>query len=387
LQPWRFDPRRQHLWAEEYRQANASLVGAAAEVANASVFLLQDYHLYLAPALLRRQRPEAPIAHFSHIPWPRSGTWARLAPELLRGLLQGLLGADLLGFQTAADAANFAATCVTYGVARQEGAWLRGADGRATLLRNYPVTVDAPSLFNAAAMQGESPALCARSRQVVLRVDRLDPSKNIPGGFAAFGRLLEVHPELRGGVEFVAHLVRTRENVPEYRDARDAAREAAEHVNARFGTAGWQPIRITLRDDRQLALAELRRFDVLLANSLADGMNLVAKEGAVLNERDGVLVLSQRAGAWEELGGWALGVDPTDIDQTARVLHEALTMPPSERVIRARRLRHAVASTSSVNWLNRQVHDALAAHAANVRPTAADGLLARDLASRHLVTA
>lgn len=385
LEPWRFDAQRQHLWAEEYRQANAALVGAAVEIANASVFLLQDYHLYLAPALLRQQRPAAPIAHFSHIPWPRCGAWECLAPDLVRSLLHGLLGADLLGFQTAADAANFAATCVAYSVARPEGTWLRGADGHATLLRNYPVTVDAPSLFSAAATQGRLPALGERSGQVILRVDRLDPSKNIPAGFAAFGRLLDMHPELRGRVEFVSHLVCTRENVPEYRAARDAVRDAAEQVNARFGTASWQPIRIMLGDDRQLALAELRRFDVLLANSLADGMNLVAKEGAVLNERDGVLVLSERAGAWVELGGWALGVDPTDIDQTARALHQALVMPRSERMIRARRLRHAVASTSSVNWLNRQVLDTLSARAANAGASAQHRLLVSDTVSR-LVT-
>ncbi len=198
--------------------------------------------------------------------------------------------------------------------------------------------------------------------QTILRVDRLDPSKNITDGFKAFGRLLAGTPELRGRVRFLAHLVVTRTELPEYRQARTEAFAAADAVNARFGVGGWQPIEIVCEENRIRALAELGEYDVLLVNSLAGGMNLVAKEGAALNRRDGVLVLSRRAGAWEELGPWAIGVDPADIPGTAQALHEALLLSPQERRERAAGLRRAVARTSLDGWLDGQLQDLSAVH-------------------------
>jgi glycosyltransferase involved in cell wall biosynthesis len=172
----------------------------------------------------------------------------------------------------------------------------------------------------------------------IVRVDRLDPAKNILGGFEAFRLLLERHPEWRGRVRFLAFLVPSREAIPEYRRYKDEVFALIEEINARYGNGRWRPITVFYEENRPQALAGLSLYDVLLTNSLADGMNLVAKEGPVLNQRDGVVVLSTGVGAYQELQGAALGVEAEDIDGTTEALHRALRMAPEEREL-ARTLR------------------------------------------------
>jgi trehalose 6-phosphate synthase len=195
-------------------------------------------------------------------------------------------------------------------------------------------------------------------RRVILRSDRTDPAKNIVRGFLAYDRLLELHPEWRDRVVFVALLNRSRESLAEYLAYEQEVTATAERVNARYGTGTWQPVVVDTRDDYPRTVAGFMRYDVLVVNSLKDGLNLVAKEGPLVNRRDGVLALSPEAGAFDELGGSALPMHPYDLEQGAEVLHHALTMGPAERATRAASLREAAARHSPESWLAALVNHA-----------------------------
>jgi trehalose 6-phosphate synthase len=360
----------ERAWRLGYRPANVLLAEQVVSAARGSqpTILVQDYHLYLVPHLLRRQRPDALIAHFIHIPCPPPAAWTRLPWHIVVELLQGLLGADLVGFQSAADGDRFVATCRAYGFdvvgAGSDGGFPRV--GTRTRVGHYPITVEAATLRSLAsspdAQEFARELACSDDLRTIVRVDRLDPSKNIPAGFDAFGRLLEREPDLWGQVRFLAQLVPSRSELREYREAAERSFAAAQRVNARFGTADWQPVEVFYEENRARAMALLSLYDVLLVNSLADGMNLVAKEGAVLNREGGALVLSRRAGAWEELQQWAIGVDPADVDETTDALGRALAMPPGQRWLRAAGLRHAVEQTSLDQWLDDQLDDLERSH-------------------------
>jgi trehalose 6-phosphate synthase len=197
-------------------------------------------------------------------------------------------------------------------------------------------------------------------RKLVLRVDRIDPSKNIVRGFLAFDLLLAEHREWRERVVFVAKLNASRETLPEYQAYRTEVEVAAARLNDRWATADWQPVVLDSRDAYAQAIAALTRYDVLVVNPVKDGLNLVAKEGPLVNERDGVLCLSPDAGAWDEMGAAALAVHPFDLDQAAATLHAALAMPSAERADRATRLRAAAAARTPRDWLADQLSAARA---------------------------
>ena len=183
-----------------------------------------------------------------------------------------------------------------------------------------------------------------------MRVDRIDPSKNIVRGFEAYDAFLTEHAEWRERVVFVAKLNASRESLPEYVNYRHEVELAATQVNERWGRSDWEPVVVNISDDHAESLAALTRYDVLLVNPLKDGLNLVAKEGPLVNERDGVLCLSAGAGAWDELREAALAVEPFDLEQTAAALHGALTMSTEERSPRAARLRARAGARTPRDW-------------------------------------
>jgi trehalose 6-phosphate synthase len=193
--------------------------------------------------------------------------------------------------------------------------------------------------------------------KTIVRVDRLDPSKNIDRGVDAFARMLERYPEWRGKVRFLAFLVPTRGGIDAYKQHAREVFQKVEAINSRYGDADWQPIEVFFQQNRTEALVALSLYDVLLVNSVADGLNLVSKEGAVVNQRDGVLVLSKTVGSYHELQGDALGIDPFDVEGTAEALNRALAMPETERRIRAEGLRNAVANHQFHDWLDDILRD------------------------------
>lgn len=357
----------ERAWHDGYVPDNQAMAQRLVDVVHGSqpVVLVQDYHLYLVPRLVREAIPGALIAHFVHIPWPKPEAWRVLPRHIVASILGGLTEADLVGFQTEADVERFVATCREYGPCA--GGALP-AQEPCTLIRHYPITID-PADLKRWAEHPDSERFAHQLRgasdgPIVARVDRLDPSKNIPLGFEAFGLLLDRMPSLRGKARFIAHLMPSRTEIPEYQEEKRRVLAAAERVNRRFGNSRWQPIEILYRESRALAAGLLSEADVHLVNSYADGMHLGAKEGAILNRRDGALVLSRRAGAWEELSRWALGIDPTDLGATAVALERAITMPRAERQMRSAGLRAAVEAMSVERWLDQQLADLCSARRA-----------------------
>jgi trehalose 6-phosphate synthase len=238
--------------------------------------------------------------------------------------------------------------------------WYRN---HSTYVRDFPISIDVEALRqlarsqNVAQYRAEFQNLVG-DRQMILRIDRTEPSKNIVRGFQAFGELLEVHPEYHEQVVFLAVLVPSRIEVGEYQDYLDDLMAAAGRVNAKFGTSEWEPIRILVGENYPRAVAALQLYDVLLVNAIADGMNLVAKEGPIVNRRDGVLVLSERTGARQQLELGALVISPCDVHMTADVLHLALAMASEERRERAKLLKSSIEQEDIDAWMRWQL-DAL----------------------------
>ena len=350
-------------WDEGYEVVNHAFAAAVtAELAgdDAAVFF-HDYHLYRAPRLVRAARPDALLAHFIHIPWPQSDYWSVLPDRLRAAVHDGLLANDVVGFHTARWRRNFEASAIALAGAERSGDGHLVHHGRRVRATSHPISVDVaefdelvrsePVLASERHLQADRPEL------LVVRVDRTDPSKNIVRGFRAFGLLLERHPELYGRVGLLALLDPSRQDVPVYAAYLDAIEHEAAAVNQRFGRLDWQPVDLRVADDFPQSVAAYKQFDVLLVNAVFDGLNLVAKEGPLVNERDGVLVLSENAGAHEELGEWALTVNPFDLSGQADALYEALVMPAAERARRAAGLREQIRANGLAEWTRAELAD------------------------------
>jgi trehalose 6-phosphate synthase len=230
-------------------------------------------------------------------------------------------------------------------------------------VRAYPISIDPhefEELAESEAVLEQEAFVKSLPGKLLLRVDRMDLSKNIVRGFAAYGRMFERHPEMREQVTFLAQLQPSRGDIPEYANYAEKIREFVDGINERHGTGSWKPIELSMEDNFPRSVAAYKNYDALLVNAVRDGMNLVAKEAAVINEKGGVLVLSENAGAHEELGEHALTVNPFDVDEQADAIHEALTMPEGEREKRARALREAVQANTIEHWVEAQMKDIVA---------------------------
>jgi trehalose 6-phosphate synthase len=351
---------------DSYRSVNEAFARALFEEGGRSEsvrYLVQDYHLTLVPGLLRRAHPKARITHFSHIPFAGPDYFGILPDWIRWEILAGMLGADVVGFQTPLWAEHFLMCCQALPGAKAD---LRRRvirwEGREVRLRVYPISIDPGRLGDDASAPEVARARrgllrIAGDGRLLVRVDRAELSKNILRGLLAFESLLEAEPARRGNVTFVAQLTPSRGQIPEYRAYMRDCRKAAERINRRFRRKGWTPIRMSIKDDYPAALAAYQVYDVLLVNPVLDGMNLVAKEGPILNERDGVLILSETAGAFTELGRHAVTVNPFDVEGTARAIGTALDMGQVERQRRMRGLRAAVAKNPIDRWLDAQLED------------------------------
>ncbi|MBI1255912.1 MAG: trehalose-6-phosphate synthase [Chloroflexi bacterium] len=364
-------------WREGYVAINRRFAEVIAEAVNDSVadtnrpviVFPQDYHLYLVPHFLRQLLGRrVQIQPFIHIPWPGPDSWRALPSEMRLMLLESLLESDRVGFQTSADAFNFVQTCRIY----VESAHSHGSrtsiewHGRTVDAKAYPISIDVQKV-EALAEDRQTRLLKQQllhtiaDNRLILRIDRIEPSKNILRGFLAFRELLEQHPEHRGKIKMLALLVPSRMEVVEYQTYLQEIMAVAGLINAEFSDSIWEPTRIIIGNNYQRAIAAMQLSDVLLVNPIADGMNLVAKEGPLVNERGSVLVLSELAGAFYELGDYALTISPYDVYSTAEALHQALTMPSEERFRRAEALRTQIRGAGVKAWFYNQVQDALRA--------------------------
>ena len=364
-------------WQTGYRTVNRAFADGILEQTAADprpVVMLQDYHLYLAGAYIRERRPESLLLHFNHIPWPSVDSWLVLPQALRRTICEGLLANDICGLQTDRYARNFLETVEAFvRDARVDpaGRHVRWR-GRTIWVRAYPISIDPDSLTDFA----RGPEVARRRKELsdrleragkpklIVRVDRLEPSKNVLRGFLAFEALLTRRPELRKDVRFLAIQSISRESVPEYARYAAAVREVVARVNG-LADPDEAPIWLLDGQDYALAIAALALADVTLVNPVVDGMNLVAKEAAVVGR--GAIVLSETAGAAEQLASDALMVAAADVAGTSEMLERALDMPADERAQRLRRLRASVRNEDLAWWLARQLRD-LSAVAKGGRP-------------------
>jgi trehalose 6-phosphate synthase len=252
---------------------------------------------------------------------------------------------------------------------------------REVWVRSYPVSIDPETLRRANCadrVAAEERQLAAsRPEHLLLRVDRLDPSKNIIRGFRAFDLFLQRHPEFAGRVTFMALLQPSRGDVEEYVIYRERVLRAADEVNSRHGRGDWWPVDVRVQDNFAATLAAYRHYDVLYVNAIFDGMNLVAKEGAIVNQRDGVLILSENTGAFAELGAFAVSVNPFDLEEQAEAIHAALTMPADERRARFEGLRDVVQHNTVERWIDTQLADVAAKVAEGREEVAGAGAAAK----------
>jgi trehalose 6-phosphate synthase len=357
-------------WENGYKQVNyqfaQEIVKTAQESDQKTLVMLQDYHLYMTARYIRAQLPKAKqptILHFTHIPWPGPEYWRILPPTMRQGILDGLCAVDLLGFQTQADGLNFIRTVESH-LPRAHVKYKRGRiwyRNHATHIKDFPISIDVANLKALAQDEevieyGKNLHEIIADQKLVLRVDRIDPSKNIIRGFKAFEELLSLHPEYREKVIFLALLVPSRREVEEYKDYLDKIMAVSGQINAEYGTSNWEPVRILVGENYKRAIAALKLYDVLLVNAVADGMNLVAKEGPIINERSGVLVLSERAGASQQLAPGAIVISPCDIYATAEAIHQGLSMDMEERNTRAHSLHWLIENNDIYCWLKDQLH-------------------------------
>jgi trehalose 6-phosphate synthase len=335
------DRRTHAAWTDGYVAVNRAFADAVvAQLDNnpEALVFFHDYHLYLAPRMVRDARPDAALAHFVHIPWPED--WSVLPVEMRRAVYDGLLANDVVAFHTERWAHNFRNGCGDVGT---------------THVTHHPISIDVAEFDelreSKAVKEREAQLVADRPEKLILRVDRTDPSKNIVRGFRAFRLLLEEHPEWHKRVSMLALLDPSRQAIPEYVEYLATIEQEVAAVNAQFGADGWLPIDLRVADDFAQSVAAYKQFDVLLVNAVYDGMNLVAKEAPLVNERAGVLVLSENAGAHEELGDWALTVNPFDVAGQADALHAALTMDEPERRRRAAAIQSHVRENDVVAWI------------------------------------
>ncbi|MDP9229023.1 MAG: trehalose-6-phosphate synthase [Actinomycetota bacterium] len=352
-------------WEHGYKVVNEDIarqVVRSIEGQTEPLVMLHDYHLYTAPGLIRAERPDAFLQYFVHIPWSQPDSWRVLPNQWREEIYRSMLANDIIGFHTQGYCHAFLQCCRE--LLELNVDWERGAvehDGHETWVRPYPLSIDTGRLYRAAESEEvaeyEVELLRRRRDHLIIRVDRADLSKNVLRGFSAFDTFLDQHPEFREKVTFIAHLQPSRLDVPEYAEYMERIEALVAVVNHRHGTTDWMPIDLRIYENFPEAVARYKHFDLLIVNSLFDGMNLVAKEAPAVNTRDGVVMLSENTGAHEELGDCTLSVNPFDVQEQADTIHRALTMEPEERRIRATRLKQIISRRDPGDWVDEQIAD------------------------------
>ena len=354
-------------WDNGYVAVNRSFADAviaeAAHDRTPPFVMIHDYQLYLVDGYLRQQMPNAILQHFIHIPWPASSYWQLFPDSMRRAILESLCAADIVGLQTNRDVHYFLHSCQMF----LDGAKVDYESrtvvhrGRKTRIASYPVSVDLAALHRVVrsprVQEYEEKLRPYLGEQTIVRVDRAEPSKNITRGLKAFDMLLERYPHLAKRVKLICFVVPSRSGIKQYERYTQEIFDSVEAINARHGTEGWQPVKLFFENNYAQSMAGMRLYDVLLVNPVIDGMNLVAKEGPVVNARNGVLVLSESAGAYEQLKENVISVAPADLEGTTQALYEALNMNPTERRRRAEALRKTIEEEDITNWIYHQFRD------------------------------
>jgi trehalose 6-phosphate synthase len=356
-------------WENGYVLVNKAFAQAVIDEVRRSelppIVMLHDYHLYLASAYIREQLPDLIIQHFIHIPWPAPCYWQLLPKHMRQAIHWSLCTADIVGLQTQRDVHSFLHCCQSF-IDEAEIDYRQQTvqvNNHIVLVKAYPISVDVAGLkktiSSAKCQEYEEKLRPLCGEQTIVRVDRCEPSKNIVRGFRAFDTLLERYPQFQRKIKFIAFLVPTRTHIKAYQRYVEEVTQLIETINNKYRTEGWHPIDFFYENNYTQAIAGMRLYDVLLVNAVIDGMNLVAKEGPTVNNRDGVLILSETVGACEQLGQNALTVAPADLEGTTQALYTALTMSPGEKSRRAAELKRSIEEEDITDWLLHLLRDAV----------------------------
>ena len=354
-------------WESGYIPVNQAFANAviseAQAVELAPIVIGHDYHLYLMPEFVRKEVPEAVIQHFVHIPWPTPQYWHMIPDYIIRRICESLCTTDLLGFQTIGDVRCFLDTVEEFvpDVTVDRTSHTVARNGRTTSVKVYPISINVEEVQRIAntprALDYENRLSADTGDVTIVRIDRAEPNKNIVRGFRAYELMLTRYPELKGKVKFLAFLVPSRTHIRQYQRYMDEIQQVIQQINNNHGTDDWQPIVPFIENNYTQAIAGMKLYDVLLVNTIIEGMNLVAKEGPVVNNRDGVLVLSHSSGVYQQLSDGAISVSPTDIEGTMEALHQAITMSAEDRKARAARMLNSVCREDINHWLYQQMND------------------------------
>ena len=360
------EPSFRIAWRDGYQRVNRAFADAILERARpqprAPRSSCRTTTCTSSPGHVREARPDARVMQFIHIPWAQADFWHVLPEDVRRAVHEGLLANDVVGFHTDRWRRNFVESCMAItGAEWDPERECLVHDGRRTHVVTRPIGID-PDEFEAlkqhpAVLEEERKIVETRPEMLIVRVDRTDPSKNIVRGFRAFALLFQRYPELAGRIGMLALMDPSRQDLAPYSEYLVAIQREARALNERFGTDGWQPIDLRVGDNFHEAVAAYKQFDVLLVNPIFDGMNLVAKEAPFVNEHDGVVVLSENAGAHHDIGDWTVTVNPFDIEGMAEGLYEALTMAPDERRRRSQALTQYVREHDVGSWASDQLAD------------------------------
>ena len=354
-------------WESGYIPVNQAFANAviseAQALEQAPIVIGHDYHLYLMPEFVRKEVPEAVIQHFVHIPWPTPQYWHMIPDYIIRRICESLCTTDLLGFQTIGDVRCFLDTVEEFvpDVTVDRTNHTVARNGRTTSVKVYPISINVEEVQRIAntprALDYENRLSADTGDVTIVRIDRAEPNKNIVRGFRAYELMLTRYPELKGKVKFLAFLVPSRTHIRQYQRYMDEIQQVIQQINNNHGTDDWQPIMPFIENNYTQAIAGMKLYDVLLVNTIIEGMNLVAKEGPVVNNRDGVLVLSHSSGVYQQLSDGAISVSPTDIEGTMEALHQAITMSAEDRKARAARMLNSVCREDINHWLYQQMND------------------------------
>ena len=354
-------------WETGYIPVNQAFANAVIEEARAMeqapIVIGHDYHLYLMPEFVRQGVPEAVIQHFIHIPWPTPQYWHMIPDYITRRICESLSATDILGFQTIGDVRCFLDTVDEFvpDAAVDRNDHTVDLKGHKTSVKVYPISINVEEVQRIAntprALDYETKLARDTGEVTIVRIDRAEPNKNIVRGFRAYELLLTRYPELKGKVKFLAFLVPSRTHIRQYQRYMDEIQQVVQQINNNHGTDDWQPIVPFIENNYTQAIAGMKLYDVLLVNTIIEGMNLVAKEGPVVNNRDGVLVLSHSSSVYKQLAAGALSVSPTDIEGTMEALHQAITMSAEDRKDRAALMVDSVCNEDINHWLYQQMHD------------------------------
>ncbi len=353
-------------WHDSYVYVNKMFAERIVEEAEADerkpLIMIQDYHLYTCPGYIREKLDDIFLSQFIHIPWPQSEYFGILPEYMQEAIVQGLLSNDILGFHLKKYARNFLYTCEPY-VERVDydnsKIWY---DGRVISVNAYPISVDCKKLVENSKtsdviQKEETIKKIKGDCFLIYRTDRADLSKNINRGFMAYELFLQKHPEFHGKVKFLSTGMPTRQQIKEYCDYRDENYGIIDEINERYSEDEWKPIEQVFKADYNLVTAAFKHYDCLLVNPIVDGMNIVAKEGPVVNENNGVLIMSNGAGSYEELKDYSIVVNAYDISQTADAMYRAVMMSQEERARLIQGLKKTVNERNVYIWMQEQFKD------------------------------